>query len=487
MTEIVRGKGIFSDVERDFRNSLTGYVTVTEKSERYYVDASNGNDNNDGSESAPFKTLNAALRAVPTVVNHDIVIHIKSGSYELSPLRARTLNARLVLAGDDFEELEASQAAQAGSSATEVVAVAGLGTDTYRGKTIEILTGDAAGDRRTIRDHTDTTITPVEEFSSAVADGDTFRIVRPAAEIEVDTGDNSSVGDNLLSGYGSMAAMAERVPRNASSAAMHFVNLRFVRSPNAASPYINFVRSAVVLVGCEASNANGSVILKFSRSDFSIGFDTLIYYKTGVDLLGAEDLRSWQGWGLGDNDDVTTHSLFLSASNGRVYYVGRALIVEGRSNIRLAGGNLHGRESGSVASLTVVDSTLRAEGPGNAVAALITATGGRSAVEAEDAAHADLDLVKITAATGYGVLSKTRSLVKLEAGSELNVGDVGLRAESAAQIIFEDGLTVTASGNDTELDDGTSLAIGSYGSPGTATDSLVRGTGPNNGTAIIKI
>lgn len=46
-----------------------------------YVNGTTGNDNNDGSQTKPLKTINAAINKVPRLSNADVVIEIAAGTY----------------------------------------------------------------------------------------------------------------------------------------------------------------------------------------------------------------------------------------------------------------------------------------------------------------------------------------------------------------------------------------------------------------------
>jgi pectin methylesterase-like acyl-CoA thioesterase len=75
---------------------LTGSLTL-------YVDGANGNDSNDGSQGRPFKTIQAAVNAVPPVLaGYEAVISIAGGTYT-EKLRISGFTGRafvLVLLGD---------------------------------------------------------------------------------------------------------------------------------------------------------------------------------------------------------------------------------------------------------------------------------------------------------------------------------------------------------------------------------------------------
>lgn len=57
-------------------------ITATTSTVIYYVDVVSGNNNNNGlSEETAFKTIKHAISLVPQIVNHSVVIYVKSGDY----------------------------------------------------------------------------------------------------------------------------------------------------------------------------------------------------------------------------------------------------------------------------------------------------------------------------------------------------------------------------------------------------------------------
>ncbi len=148
-----------------------------------HVDAQGGDDSNDGSGRAPLGTLGAAEQRIPLAVAHDVVIHVQPHpglGYEWPTFRVRQFveNKSIWIIFDQFSEL-VSQSLALGGSSDEQVVTAGLAADALNGKTIEILTGAATGDRRMILRNTTTTIEPCANFTQPVATNDLFRVIEP--------------------------------------------------------------------------------------------------------------------------------------------------------------------------------------------------------------------------------------------------------------------------------------------------------------------
>ena len=56
-------------------------ATHTTQNITYYVDPTNGNDENEGTENAPFKTIQKAIDSLPKIINHEVRILLEDGIY----------------------------------------------------------------------------------------------------------------------------------------------------------------------------------------------------------------------------------------------------------------------------------------------------------------------------------------------------------------------------------------------------------------------
>lgn len=61
--------------------ALSNKPDILKQSLSVYVDGVNGNDSNSGTQQAPFKTINAALNSIPTVLIGTVTINIAAGTY----------------------------------------------------------------------------------------------------------------------------------------------------------------------------------------------------------------------------------------------------------------------------------------------------------------------------------------------------------------------------------------------------------------------
>lgn len=290
--------------------------------EHYYVATANSNAVDKGtggsasrpgcSAAKPWKTvdyaisvLNAKFRKNSGVLQ-PTVLHIGPGTYRCSKtLGPFHLAASLYIIGDGFVELMTATATS--GSASSVVGGT-MTADQFRGKTIEILSGAAKNDRRTIRNNTIDTIVPCAQFSAAVTSGDTFRIVEPAVELQV-PGYVGSITDPpmpVVSGVGERGALQEAWKNASPGFSLYMINVRCAQEPTATFGVglWSFYGSSIVLVGVELMEC-ASQFLAFqacTRSNVLAGIDLIVSGRrvtqpaaTGL----APSSTAWTGWGLG--------------------------------------------------------------------------------------------------------------------------------------------------------------------------------------------
>lgn len=155
----------------------------------YYVHSSTGSDDNDGlTEGAALATIAAAEALVPRILRANaVIVLLDVGPHDLPDFRARDYDDGFIyVRGAVDSELLASTVAAASSSQVTVKGTYTLGA--HDGAFIEVLTGAAAGDVRSIRNTTTTDIIPMMPFSGAFAAGDTYRVFTPSVRLEPPTG-----------------------------------------------------------------------------------------------------------------------------------------------------------------------------------------------------------------------------------------------------------------------------------------------------------
>ena len=73
--------GITQDHVEGLAVELKGKATATFGEAHFYVDLSNGNDSNLGTQESPKQTIQAAIDALPVFINHPIEIRLSKGIY----------------------------------------------------------------------------------------------------------------------------------------------------------------------------------------------------------------------------------------------------------------------------------------------------------------------------------------------------------------------------------------------------------------------
>ena len=159
----------------------------------FYVDGVSGSDANDGlTTSTPIQTFTRLYALLPRIYQRDVVVHLAAGSgagaitYDLPGSIPYFGGARsLWIVGDEAwnttlgRTLYATVATGTSTTGTGAAAVvsSGLALNAHRGYSIRMTSGAAVtNQKRTIRDNTTTTYSPVAAFSPAPSSGDTYEI-----------------------------------------------------------------------------------------------------------------------------------------------------------------------------------------------------------------------------------------------------------------------------------------------------------------------
>jgi hypothetical protein len=365
------GGGLSSELYK-LRRDLSRWsdsVSTAARTDLYV--ATTGDDDNPGTDSErPLLTLAAAIQKVPPVVDHEVVIHFASGDYEWGPTVGPFLLRRpLVIIGDGagqvgddgFTVLQATKAADAGSGLRVVVDPdGGLVVNAYSGKTIEILTGAAAGDRRTIHSNTATNIVPSAAFTAAVSASDQFRIVEPAVEFKMPPAPEAlGGGPPQLVGCGSPSASdrwAGMASEGEKPSSVVLANLAIGDDVADLGATFKVCNSMLYCYGVELrSRGSFGLFTVDDHSELFSGIDTtavwtwLAPYPSSANLpfqLGLSASKgAWLGWGLAGGVGVQQiHALqkftgFLTAP--RVQAVSQFK----QANWLLLGGRIAGNES----------------------------------------------------------------------------------------------------------------------------------------------
>jgi len=350
-----------------------GISTTTEVD--LYVDAASGDDNNAGSSTQPLKTYAAAVAKIPSFVSHTFTIHLAphpGDGYKVATIENKSVSAGATIhvTGDDhFNVLLPPTNALAGSSDVSVSAAA-LTVDAYLGKTIEVLTGAAAGDRRLVRNNTATSIVPVAKFTAPLAANDVYRIVEPSVVFSLSPflfSAPGSPGDDLSPAVRNCPGVTDKIESTSivgsyGPPSVTFSNLSLGSFP--ASPPSFFVFPFSVM--------NSSVAF-YGISLFSSDPSSLVYLfvdipgvlMAGVDHVAtfpnslfpfmsglAPNDTSWTGWGV----SLPSSGFFVPAIRRFVGYVCTETSLRVSSSLwRVLGGSINSDSllPGQTASLLV--------------------------------------------------------------------------------------------------------------------------------------
>ncbi|WP_437550827.1 right-handed parallel beta-helix repeat-containing protein [Sorangium sp. So ce367] len=153
-----------------------------------WVDAASGDDENDGTESAPLRTVSGAVSRIPLVIDHDVHVKVRPGVYPES-FSIMVLFGRqraIKIEGTDWTQVTPRTGPPAGrfaSTAGRHATVEGAtwAADELKGRFVRILTGGHAGKCLVIVSNTADTI----ELCTAAnpLSGAQFELVTPAAMI----------------------------------------------------------------------------------------------------------------------------------------------------------------------------------------------------------------------------------------------------------------------------------------------------------------
>lgn len=159
-----------------------------------YMNATTGNDANSGlSASTAIRTIAELNRRLPAMNAGTLHVLMAAGTYDVAdnpfcptlyaPVQTRPRGQRLVLVGT-FANDTATLTNTTPDATGNVLTVAGpLTVGQYRGKYVEILSGDNAGVWGQVLDNDATTITLAQPLYASLGAGDTFRVRTPATII----------------------------------------------------------------------------------------------------------------------------------------------------------------------------------------------------------------------------------------------------------------------------------------------------------------
>lgn len=294
------------------------------------ADAATANDSGPGTIAEPLATLDEALTRVnrQRIVTSATIVHLAAApvngpyrwSVTLGPLQCFR---PVVLIGDGagqgsdgFTQLSSGTAAA--GSGDSVVVDGGFAVDEFQGKTIELTSGNAAGNRRTLRNNTASNLVPCARFSAAVQTGDAYRIVEPAVVIRWDTGTENGKPPVHMQGVGSPANWGPSgVDSNAALSSILLANLRFEDDGVSFGSDFRIADSMVYIAGVELGENVTAEYNAAASAEIYSGVDRYFggaggdigFFELPVTLGLASDAKDWLGWCAFVTEDATSYAL----------------------------------------------------------------------------------------------------------------------------------------------------------------------------------
>lgn len=436
-----------------------------------YVSGINGSDANNGlTPATALATLTAAVDLVPDVIDdpaHRVIVHIgrHGGTGYVPPfIGNRLVRSRLWLLGDG--------AGQAGEDGFAVVAgVGGTGTgdgtstderlvfiaggmtvDAFMGKTIEITSGAAIGDRRLVVSNDATTFVPSHQFTASVA-GSTYRIVEPDVVLNITRLDAAQIERSFCQGIG-LDGVSFPHPN---VSALVLAQLRLANTGVICFP--GFARSRVACYGVEVADAD--IFPNFNGSHVNLGCtgDQFGAYEP-LDDLAVPSRTSWLGWGITKPTTTAFAQLFAlpDFTTCKGYFVGNRVFLQADTTLTVFGGRLYGEPASTFSTMDINDTCIvRMRGQRSTLPFIIEATGGRTALSAEEGAdvrvtgNTDIDSDAGPAVRCDGmahILFTTAGGVAVD-----SVSGFGVDASGGGSVLFQDhGPAVNGGAGDLSVD-----------------------------------
>lgn len=192
----------------------SSFSSATTSDMGIYVSVTGSDTAGNGSITSPYATPAKAYSTVPYTINHAVHVHIGAGSYgtDAWPYKIKnTYGDSGVLSFDAssaMTEVESSLTIDVGGfnydmlyvSSEITVVGGGLVPNAYAGMFIQYTSGVGIGLLAPIIGNTATEIS-IGPFDVTPNDGDTFRIISPGAEIELDNGLYHLTGDGGIPSF----------------------------------------------------------------------------------------------------------------------------------------------------------------------------------------------------------------------------------------------------------------------------------------------
>lgn len=428
------------------QNFAGGAISVTTSRTDLYVSDINGNDSWDGSAANPLKTIGRATDVLAGVLGYVAVIHVgrhAGAGYAPPRIQSNILNANLWIVGDGagqpgetgFTSIRASVAAAAGSTANQIVVTGGgMVVDAYRGQTVRVTTGAAAGDYRTIRNNDANNLYPVRPFSAAVAAGDLYEVVEPDVIWNFDTpflGQDPILVGNMNGGRGNPASFQYGV---------YFNNFKWTGP--ATSTY-SIYGSRVVFCGIQCDTVIANVQLpihNWSASEIGLGQDQIVsgasqasFSSASVDM-GATSATSWLGWTLSQRTNCTAPGVSMNGVNVHGSIVTNSVGVNGDAVFACIGGNFFG--GGATNAVAVAGGTASFVGASGCNILMANAGANATLIASTGARVSSMQNVTVANSVGWALEARSSQILNVATTATGTGATIGAIARNGGQITF---------------------------------------------------
>lgn len=446
------------------------------------ADAANANDANPGTIAAPWRTLDHAIAIINAYgeipQGSSIMLHIATAAspytYSMS-LTVRNVGALVIYgdgagqAGDDGFTVLDTGTCDAGTTTSLINKVGGgMTIDAFEGKTIEILDGVAAGQRRTLRDNLAASLVPSAPFVGGPVAGDTYRVLEPAVAIQAPV--TSFANPTLVQFVPFLQGLDGPVSANLGDGVVavertQLWNLQIVSTPDpTAFSYFVLSGSSVACFGVEFFTTQANLlalsVVADENSGIMAGKDTK-GLTNGQSLMPfffgeASSANGWAGWGVAslvESPGTNARAvLWNSVTRLHGYFVGQGPLRLSGGNWDVVGGGFHVSASAVAAidlqrwsTLTLAGSTgtpcrLRCEVAGLTRAVLLVRGGAQTVLLSNvlvEKTNSGYGILVYSVGTGQGALPGRCSVE----GSAVSI--TGITAASAPDY----GMAVAGAGN----------------------------------------
>jgi len=389
--------------------------------------------------------------------------------------------------GDDgFNEILGPTVMAAGTTTAKIATAGGLIANALNGKTAEVLTGAATGDRKQIQINDANDIYLSADSSAGIAEGDTFRVVEPKVKFVLPKTDSDGLAALVVGcGHGNYDFYAV-----ANTGKICITNCIWVAHPDLPFGAISADSSVVMQLGCECEEDvfaldSADSLLLFGIEDASFPYEIPSAYD---DEVGAPQKTSWYGWGFYAPVMLSGNMFFgsnITRPGGLVGYLVVPAFSSAYINVEVRGGYIYGAAGAIAAAESFAGDIIALGGFQTNKLKVYGASATRPAVRAILGQRGYLFINKVTI-TGLqnGIEVNRGSILSAFFGNNyctVNVPGIGLKMSRAALadigVPEGDASAISGGAGDISMDDGVTTFAGNTVTAATSLFDTTEGTG----------